>query len=137
MVLQDEHLLAPRSGRRLCFAGNAEVVFHAGDLAQFAHLLLLCTILNPLDIDGAVFLRSFVQPLHLPASLDSTGITPLLRYYGGSVTSREQFFGPSTGHERCSLSRFVIPDSYRSNFRPFYLQPPYAFLSAAHCALQR
>jgi len=23
----------------------------------------------------------------------------------------------------------VIPDSYRSNFRPFYLQPPYAFLS--------
>ena len=23
----------------------------------------------------------------------------------------------------------MIPDSYRSNFRPFYLQPPYAFLS--------
>src|SRR5258708_14305815 len=23
----------------------------------------------------------------------------------------------------------VIPDSYRSNFRPFYLQPPYALLS--------
>jgi hypothetical protein len=66
---------------------------------------------------------------HLPASLDSTGITPLLRYYGGSVTSRAQFFGPSTDHERCFLSRFVIPDSYRSNFRPFYLQPPYAFLS--------
>jgi hypothetical protein len=30
----------------------------------------------------------------------------------------------------------VIPDSYRSNFRPFYLQPPDAFLSAAHCARQ-
>jgi hypothetical protein len=66
---------------------------------------------------------------HLPASLDSTGITPLLRYYGGSVTSRAQFFGLSIDHERCFLSRFVIPDSYRSNFRPFYLQPPEAFLS--------
>jgi hypothetical protein len=55
------------------------------------------------------FLHSFVQRLHLPASLDSTGITPLLRYYGGSVTSRVQFFGPSTpDHERCFLSRFVI-----------------------------
>src|SRR5271154_7612146 len=66
---------------------------------------------------------------HLPASLDSTGITPLLRYYGGSVTSRAQFFGPSIDLERCFLSRFVIPDSYRSNFRPFYLQPPDTFLS--------
>ncbi len=26
-------------------------------------------------------------------------------------------------------SRIVIPDSYRSNFRPFYLHPPHAFLS--------
>jgi hypothetical protein len=32
-------------------------------------------------------------------------------------------------HKRCFLSRFVIPGSYRSNFRPFNLQPPYAFLS--------
>jgi hypothetical protein len=56
-----------------------------------------------MDIYGAVFLRSFVQRLHLPASLGSTGITPLLRYYGGSVTSRAQFFGPSTDHERCSF----------------------------------
>src|SRR6202011_4839100 len=88
------------------------------------------TELSPLDIYGAVFLRSFVQRLHLPTSLDSTGVTPLLRYYGGSVTSRAQFFGPSTtDHERYFLSRFVIPDSYRSNFRPFYLQPPYALLS--------
>ena len=79
-------------------------------------LVLLFTELSPLDIYGAVFLRAFVQRLHLPASLDSTGITPLLRYYEGSVTSRAQFFGPSTDHERCSLSRFVIPDSYRSNF---------------------
>ena len=100
-------------------------------------LVLLFTELSPLDIYGAVFLRSFVQRLHLPASLDSAGIAPLLRYYGGSVTSRAQFFGPSADHERCSLSRVVIPDSYRSNFRPFCLQPPYAFRSAAHCALQR
>ena len=71
----------------------------------------------------------YLSRFHLPASLDSTGITPLLRYYGGSVTSRAQFFGPSIDHERCFLSRFVIPDSYRSNFRPFYLLPPYALLS--------
>jgi len=71
----------------------------------------------------------YLSRSHLPASLGSTGITPLLRYYGGSVTSRAQFFGPSIDHERCFLSRFVIPDSYRSNFRPFYLQPPDAFLS--------
>jgi hypothetical protein len=83
---------------------------------------------------GLWFLRSVFHPSTFLASLGSTGITPLLRYYEGSVTSRAQFFGPSTDHERCSLSRFVIPDSYRSNFRPFYLQPPYAFLSAAHCA---
>ena len=70
---------------------------------------------------------------HLPASLGSTGITPLPRYYGGSVTSRVQFFGPSTDHERCSFPRFVIPVSYRSNFRPFYLQSPHAFLS--YCSL--
>src|SRR5207253_3802030 len=31
------------------------------------------------------------------------------------------------------LPIFVIPDSYRSNFRPFYLQPPHAFLS--YCSL--
>ena len=33
-----KHLLALHSGRRLCFAGNADVVFHAGDLVQFAHI---------------------------------------------------------------------------------------------------
>jgi hypothetical protein len=33
--------------------------------------------------------------------------------------------------------RLVIPDSSRSNFRPFYLQSPHAFLSlSAHCARQ-
>jgi hypothetical protein len=30
---------------------------------------------------------------HLPASLGSTGVTPLRRYYGGSVTFRARFFG--------------------------------------------
>jgi hypothetical protein len=43
---------------------------------------------------------------HLPASLGSTGITPLPRYYEGSVTFRVRFFGPSAGHERRSF-----PDS--------------------------
>jgi hypothetical protein len=46
---------------------------------------------------------SFVLCLHLPASLGSTGITPLLRYYGGSVTFRARFFGPAAGHERRSF----------------------------------
>ena len=36
--------------------------------------------------------------------------------------------GPPSGHERRSFP-LVIPDSYRSNFRPFYLHPPHAFLS--------
>jgi hypothetical protein len=31
----------------------------------------------------------------------------------------------------------VIPDSCRSNFRPFYLHPPHAPLSYAHCARRR
>jgi hypothetical protein len=30
-------------------------------------------------------------------------------------------------------SRIVIPDSSRSNFQPFYLHPPHAPLSYAHC----
>jgi hypothetical protein len=45
------------------------------------------------DIRGAVFLHAVVRCLHLPTSLGSTGITPLLRYYGGSVTFRARFFG--------------------------------------------
>ena len=88
-------------------------------------------LVEPFPALTRVVVPSFcLSRFHLPASLDATGITPLLRYYGGSVTSRAQFFGPSTtDHERCFLSRFVIPDSYRSNFRPFYLQPPDALLS--------
>ena len=34
-------------------------------------------------------------------------------------------------------SRIVIPDSCRSNFQPFYLHPPHAPLSYAHCARRR
>jgi|SRR5260221_10195988 hypothetical protein len=45
---------------------------------------------------------AFPSRFHLPASLGSTGITPLLCYYEGSVTSRAQFFG-SFDHERCSF----------------------------------
>jgi hypothetical protein len=56
-------------------------------------LALLFTDLSPEDIRGACFLRSFVRCLHLPTSLGSTGITPLLRYYGGSVTFRARLFG--------------------------------------------
>jgi hypothetical protein len=91
---------------------------------RFAYLLLLFTELSPLGIDGAVFLRSFVRRLHLPASLCSTGITPFLGSYGGSVISRAQFFVPLVGLERCS---FPVRDtcSYRSNFRPFCLQAPF------------
>jgi hypothetical protein len=87
-------------------------------------------LVEPFPALSRVVVPSFcLSRFHLPASLGSTSITSLLRYYGGSVTSRAQFFGFSTDHERCFLSRFVIPDSYCSNFRPFYLQPPYAFLS--------
>ncbi|HEV3209827.1 MAG TPA: hypothetical protein VGY91_06140, partial [Chthoniobacterales bacterium] len=41
-------------------------------------LALLFTDLSPEDIRGAVFLLAFVRCLHLPTSLGSTGITPLL-----------------------------------------------------------
>jgi hypothetical protein len=54
---------------------------------------LLFTGLSPEDIYGALFLLGFVRCLHLPASLGSTGITPLPRYYRGSVTFRARFFG--------------------------------------------
>jgi hypothetical protein len=56
-------------------------------------LALLFTVWSPEDIRGACFLQAFVLCLHLPTSLGSTGITPLLRYYGGSVTFRARFFG--------------------------------------------
>jgi hypothetical protein len=58
-------------------------------------LALLFTVWSPEDIRGACFLRSFVRCLHLPASLGSTGITPLLRYYRGSVTFRARYGEPS------------------------------------------
>jgi hypothetical protein len=46
---------------------------------------------------------NFVLFLHLPASLCSTGNTPFLRSYEGSVTFRARFFGPAAGHERRSF----------------------------------
>ena len=69
---------------------------------RFAYLLLLFTELSPLD---TAVLFSFVLSFSLSTFLPplTPGITPLLRYYGGSVTSRAQFFGPSTDHERCSF----------------------------------
>ena len=48
-------------------------------------LALRFTDLSPEDICGACFLLSFARCLHLPAFLCSTGITPFLRYYEGSV----------------------------------------------------
>jgi hypothetical protein len=42
-------------------------------------------LVDPLWELARRFLRgSWPLPLHLPAALRSTGITPLLRYYGGS-----------------------------------------------------
>src|SRR5271165_2025068 len=66
-------------------------------------LALRFTDLSPEDIRGACFLLSFVRCLHLPAFLCSTGITPFLRSYEGSVTFRARLFGPSAGHERRSF----------------------------------
>src|ERR1700726_237650 len=61
-------------------------------------------LVEPFPALTRVVVPSFcLSRFHLPASLDSTGVTPLLRYYGGSVTSRAQFFGPSNDHERCSF----------------------------------
>src|ERR1700747_3882056 len=55
---------------------------------------LLFTCLSPEDILGVLYLLRFVRCLHLPASLGSTSVSSLLGYYGGSVSSRAQFFGP-------------------------------------------
>jgi hypothetical protein len=46
-------------------------------------------VVEPLPALSRVVVPSLcLSPFHLPASLGSTGITPLLRYYEGSVTSR-------------------------------------------------
>jgi hypothetical protein len=61
-------------------------------------------LVEPLPALPTVFVPVFcLSRFHLPASLGSTGITPLLGYYGGSVTFRARFFGPSTDHERRSF----------------------------------
>jgi hypothetical protein len=49
-------------------------------------------LVEPLRALPRVVLVSLcLSRFHLPASLDSTGITPLLRYYRGSVTFRLKF----------------------------------------------
>jgi hypothetical protein len=63
-------------------------------LQSTAPSALIALIRRPEDIYGALFLLRFVRCLHLPASLGSTGVTPLPCYYGGSVTFRARFFGP-------------------------------------------
>src|SRR5260370_24863757 len=70
---------------------------------------------------------------HLPASLCSTGITPLLRSYEGSVTFRVRFFGPSAGHERRSFPEspsliHVAPTSCHS-----ITTHPLPSFSPSHC----
>jgi hypothetical protein len=77
----------------------------------------------------------FVCPsrFHLPAFLCSTGITPFLRSYEGSVAFRARFFGPSAGRERRSFpdSRSLIhvaPTSCHS----ITTHPMHSF-SCAHC----
>src|SRR5208282_6392218 len=70
---------------------------------------------------------------HLPAFLCSTGITPFLRSYEGSVAFRVRFFGPSAGHERRSFPEersliHVAPTSCHS----ITTHPMHSF-SCAHC----
>jgi len=61
-------------------------------------------LVEPSRALSAVFVPVFcLSRFPLPASLDSTGITPLLRYYEGSVTFRARFFGPSAVNERRSF----------------------------------
>src|SRR5208283_1100107 len=70
---------------------------------------------------------------HIPAFLCSTGITPFLRSYEGSVTFRVRFFGPSAGHECRSFPEWrslihVAPTSCHS----ITTHPMHSF-SCAHC----
>ena len=51
-------------------------------------------LVEPLPALPTVFVPwGCLSRFHLPASLGSTGITPLLRYYGGSVTFQARFLG--------------------------------------------
>jgi hypothetical protein len=60
-----------------------------------AHRARISPLVEPFPALARVVLPSFcLSRFHLPASLGSTGLTPLLCYYEGSVTSRAQFFGP-------------------------------------------
>ena len=49
--------------------------------------------------------------------------------FGGGWRCRARQSGNPRFGRSLTLPAPRIPDSYRSNFRPFYLQPPYAFLS--------
>src|SRR5208337_3004681 len=94
-------------------------------------------LVEPFRALPRVVVPSFcLSRFHLPASLDSTGITPLLRYYGGSVTSRVQFFGPLLSHERCSFPGWrslihIAPTSDHSISN----HPMHSYRSA-HCSRQ-
>src|SRR5262249_44759065 len=67
-------------------------------------------LVEPLPALPTVFVPLFcLSRFHLPTSLGSTGITPLLRYYRGSVTFRRGSSGLLADHERRS---FAVAFSY-------------------------
>src|ERR1700751_2273016 len=87
---------------------------------------------------SSVFVPVFcLSRFHLPASLCSTAVTPFLRYYGGSVTFRARFFGPSAGHERrsfpesCSLFHVAPTSDHSISPHPMHSCP------CAHCSGRR
>src|SRR5271165_6187154 len=94
----------------------------------------LSILWSPFRALPTVFVPVFCPSrFHLPAFLCSTGITPFLRSYEGSVAFRVRFFGPSAGHERRSFPEersliHVAPTSCHS----ITTHPMHSF-SCAHC----
>ena len=70
------------------------------------------------------FARLCPSRFHLPIPLRSTGITPLLHYYGDSDASRLRLFAPMLGNELRLPFRVAFPTSRHSNFPPFHPQSP-------------
>jgi hypothetical protein len=84
--------------------------------------------LSPVQLTGP---SSWSSRFHFPASLGSTGITPLLRYYGCSDSRRAAL--RALGHEHRS-DPDGSPCLFRPHFQPFCPQPPHL---SSHCICAR
>jgi hypothetical protein len=81
----------------------------------------LTRVVVPLFLRSVFHASTFLPPL-TPRVLPASSLLRRLCHLPGTVL--RAFYGAWT----LFPTQVVIPDSYRSNFRPFYLQPTYACL---------